>query len=211
MNAIWCDTVQEKLTTIERQAWRHPATPRFVETVQWDAAEPSTGHVALTRIGTRTETISPVSFGLMWTDEQGVQRYTHTEKLVFTTDIYNIQNIWVLYHSLTPPEPDPQFISFLNSEKERLLRHAENYHAGRGDTDILFYGLSELPRLLASRKDGKAEAAIWGLFVGLPTLPIKWILIVAPNDALVSRSYGVFLRYALLLSCCQALDRSLVS
>lgn len=177
VNALWYDSIQDNLTAMERQVgWRNPAIPKFVETVQWDRGAPSTGHVALTRIGTRTETISPLSFGLMWTDAQGAPRYTHTEKLVFTTDIYSIQNIWLLYHSLNPPDPDPQFVSFLNSEKERFLRNAENYQAGKVDTAILFYGLPELPRLLASGKGGIVEAALWGLFVGLPTLPIKWML-----------------------------------
>ncbi|MCL4464320.1 MAG: hypothetical protein M1552_01620 [Firmicutes bacterium] len=168
MHAIWGETVEDKLKILERLAYS-----AYLPKMQWVNNRPSTGHDTLTHIATRTEVVSPVFLRLFWKEGLGETRETVAREVIFTTDIYNIHNIWLLFHTLTPLDADPQLLSFLNTEKQRLLMQAKDYHPGNVNRDILFYGLKEMPWAIVPYP---ADPFLTALLVWLPTLPAKWFL-----------------------------------
>ncbi|MBS3951161.1 MAG: hypothetical protein KGZ53_10965 [Peptococcaceae bacterium] len=182
MHAIWGEAVEDKLEILERLAYLG-----YLPKMQWVNNRPSTGHDTLTHIATRTEVISPVFLRLFWKEQLGEARETAAREIIFTTNIYNIQNIWLLFHALEPPNADPELLSFLSAEKQRLLKQAEDYRPGNVNRDILFYGLKEMSETIVPYS---VDPFLTALLVWLPTLPAKWILFVpmfyVPYDAISS-------------------------
>lgn len=174
MHAIWGDTVEDKMNILER--YTYGTYPDYLPNIQWDNNKPSTGHETLTHIATRAEVISPLSFGLIWTDEAGEQRYTSPNEIIFTTNIYSIQNIWLLFHTIEPREENPQLRNFLNTEKQTLLRQAKDIRPGNVNRSVLFYGLNKVHDILMARQRDAISALPIYLLVLFPTLPVKWLL-----------------------------------
>ena len=204
VHAVWGDTVEDKQKIIESiaLAYHGRRNSDYLSSIQWINNRPSRGHDTLTHIATRSEVVSPAHHTLTWKDEHGNQKSIRTDKILLTTDIYNIQNIWLLFHTLEPPDAEPQFVSFLNTEKQRLVTQAKEYRPGNVNKAILFYGLIKVPRLIPMRQQYEFIAFLMYHLVVLPTIPVAVLLFVpmflVPNElhelfGVISWLYFIFL------------------